>query len=61
MKWLFNQRIFWSCKTIDDGSGFYYHVWSNIILNITVPVFAGFNKYRLNKKSTTFKVAKSFN
>ena len=50
-------RIFWTCSLIENGTGYFYHNWSNWATGFSTDVFAGYNRKALNRKSTTFQVA----
>lgn len=50
-------RIFWVCTTSDHGDGYIYHYWHNMLWDLSVLVFAGYNHRALRKKSTTFRDA----
>lgn len=59
MKNFFNLRIFWTCSTQEAGDGYYYHFWSNLLLNKTIQVFAGYSRHVLISKDSSFSTVQA--
>ena len=56
MKWC---RIFWTCETVLESDGYYYHRWRNYLWVMEKNIFAGYTYKALRKKSSTFKDLKT--
>lgn len=52
---LFKRRIFWKCTVVNESDGWYYHQWSNWFIDRSEIIFAGYSRFAMNNKDTTFR------